>query len=66
MHKDSKEIFSLIRHVVSVLALQKLCYIFDLRDCPRAKIIWNAVHIPLRIQGSFLLDWNGWIHINIL
>lgn len=37
-----------------------------LRDCPRATAIWNAIHIPLRIQGTFHLDWNGWILANTL
>ncbi|KAK9913131.1 hypothetical protein M0R45_036955 [Rubus argutus] len=37
-----------------------------LRDCPRAKKVWNAIQVPLKVQGPFLLDWNGWIHGNIL
>lgn len=37
-----------------------------LRDCPKARKVWNTFRIPLKVQGSFILVWNGWIHANFL
>lgn len=35
------------------------------RDCPKARVIWNAIGGPITIQRSVTLNWEAWIAANI-